>query len=198
MTNVLHAPNIPHLDRMFSVSDSGVRFAPNNTSTLRKMFARFSEDKTIEGKVSQARKARDKSLAQTPPDQEPDLKEYDTLKNQLGAMYPSVMLDGGSAEKHIRGYSGLVCVDIDGKDNPSKPLSEIADILESIPYTLAFCESVSGDGFMAFFGCPSSDKHEATLNAIKHELHEAGVVVDPKCTPFVNRARFFSRPGFGA
>lgn len=191
MTNVLHAPNIPHLDRMFSVSDSGVRFAPNNTSTLRKMFVRFSEDKTIESKVGQARKARDKSLAQTPPDQEPNLKEYDTLKNQLGAMYPSVMLDGGSREEHIRAYSGLVCVDIDGKDN-TKPLSEIADILESIPYTLAFCESVSGDGFMAFFGCPSSDKHEATLDAIKSDLHKAGVIVDPKCTPFVNRARFFS------
>lgn len=192
MTNVLYAPDIPHADRIFSVSESGVRWPPKTTASLRGMFERFSADKTIEGKVNQARKVREKEIIATPPDEEPNLKGYTELKQNLGAMFPSVTLDGGSREEHIRGYSGLVCVDIDGKDNKRLFLHQIAEVLEANPYTLAFCASTSGEGFMAFFGCPSSDKHEATFEAIKSDLKDKGVIVDPKCTPFINRARFFS------
>ena len=120
-----------------------------------------------------------------------DSKVRSSLKaSLLPIVCPSVVFEGERKTENIKGYTNLLCIDIDGKDNP-KTIGTAFDVLKSLPYVAFAQKSASGDGYFAIIPVRDGRNLEEHFNAVGSELAERGIIIDKACKDYV-RARFFS------
>jgi hypothetical protein len=88
-------------------------------------------------------------------------------------------------------HNGVAQIDLDGKDNPSKSISDMRDALESDPHVFLVLRSPSGDGVKGLCRVPAdADTHKDSWEAMRERYTAQGFNVDS--TPEVSRAFFVS------
>ncbi|MFI3305102.1 MAG: BT4734/BF3469 family protein [Rikenellaceae bacterium] len=113
------------------------------------------------------------------------------LKCQLPAITPSGLFSGRCAESLVE-PTNLICIDIDGKDNPSiSDLKELKSTLGKLPYVMYCGLSVSGNGVFCIIPYSDYRDHKLHFNALESEFRELGIVVDSSCSD-ICRLRFYS------
>lgn len=89
-------------------------------------------------------------------------------------------------------HSGLICIDIDGKDNPSLDMDrDVMPVLASLPYVCYAGKSVGGNGCFAIIPLLHPGLHRQQFCSLKHEFAQRGIVIDKGCGD-VTRTRFLS------
>lgn len=122
---------------------------------------------------------------------ESDKESRTNLKKQLPCCTPSGLFAERSKAGLIQ-HSGIICIDIDGADNPS--ISDWQGFIEEIGHLqeVSFAGiSVSGAG--AFCMIPISDpkQHEKHFFAIEEDFIRYGIIIDHACKD-VCRLRIYS------
>ena len=106
-------------------------------------------------------------------------------KTSLPIVTPAAVCDRNSADSEHE-LSGLVCIDVDKKDNPN------TDILESLflsSVAAGWHLSAGGEGYAVYFVYSHGDLELAVLQA-KYHLQGEGLVVDNACLTNINSFRF--------
>ena len=109
---------------------------------------------------------------------ESDLMKRRELKELLPAITVSCVCSERRTEK-IYEYTNLICIDIDGKDNPS--ISNIEDLkikLGELPYIMYCGLSASGNGLFCIIPYADPANHKNVFESIKpkirnyHPIHD--------------------------
>ena len=122
---------------------------------------------------------------------ESDSMKRRELKELLPAITVSCVCSERRTEK-IYEYTNLICIDIDGKDNPS--ISNIEDLkikLGELPYIMYCGLSASGKGLFCIIPYKDYRNHKLHFNALEQEFKDMGIVVDSSCSD-IGRLRFYS------
>lgn len=89
-------------------------------------------------------------------------------------------------------HSGLLCIDIDAKDNPNLDIkTDVMPFLSSLPYVLYAGMSVSGNGYFAIIPLLHSGLHRQQFESLKQEFAAHNIIIDKGCGD-VTRTRFLS------
>lgn len=118
-------------------------------------------------------------------------EERTALKMKLPAITPS----GTFSRRNLAGlvkHSGLICLDIDHKDNES--LDNFGDLKNTLSKieNIAYCgKSVSGNGFYCLVPIERPDHHKEHFQALSNDLRRFGIAVDQSGSD-ITRLRFYS------
>lgn len=89
-------------------------------------------------------------------------------------------------------HTGLICIDIDAKDNPHLDMAEdVMPRLRELPYVFYAGKSVSGNGYFAIIPLLHKGLHRQHYCSLKHVFLEMGINIDKNCGD-VTRTRFIS------
>lgn len=121
-----------------------------------------------------------------------DLNLKKELKKELPAITPSGLFSKKLKQEHLIRHSGLICLDIDGKDNLHiLNYCELKGQLIKVPQ-VAYCgQSVSGDGYFVLIPIEKPSQHEVHYRALIEDFKAQGLILDAKCIN-INRLRFYS------
>lgn len=109
-----------------------------------------------------------------------------SYKRKLPAISPSGKFTERKADA-LEAHSGVLCMDIDDKDNPEMQIEQ----LQSDPYVYAYHRSVGGYGYAVYFLIEPT-KHLEAYHAIeKHLADNYFLTCDPACKD-TSRLRFVS------
>ena len=122
---------------------------------------------------------------------EPDVEKQKKLKSKLPCLTPSGTFKG-SADKDLIKHSGLICLDIDEKDNPGLTnFKDLKQLVKTIPY-IAYCGvSVRGAGYFVIIPISNTEMHRAHYTSLEMDFKRCGIVIDSACKN-VGRKRFVS------
>ena len=122
---------------------------------------------------------------------ESDARKKKELKTRLPAFTPSGLFRGGAANTLLK-PTGLVCIDIDRKDNLQvEGYDRLKDKLGRLPY-VAFCgRSVGGEGYYAIVPIAQPNKLLLHFRSLQTEFSAMGITIDPSCCD-ISRKRFVS------
>lgn len=117
-----------------------------------------------------------------------DAEKYARAKRSL----PALIFAGVFAQRKkdaLKAHSGLLCLDLDGKDNPGMAPEQMRQIVAADAHTLAAFVSPSGEGLKVLVAVAGGDparpprdaaEHEAAFRAAERHYRDAlGLVVDP-------------------
>lgn len=105
-----------------------------------------------------------------------------SLKNSLPAATISGVFHPVRGKDNLVSHSGLLCIDIDGKDNPTVSLAEMRRVLSSLPYVAYAALSVGGNGMFAIIPIENPDRHVQHFESLRLEFdQEFGIVLDRAC-----------------
>ena len=123
-------------------------------------------------------------------DRAPELQIQD--KKALPAITPLGVFSQRSASGLLE-YSGFVCIDVDGKDNPHVRDWDVLkeQLGRQFPRLYYAGLSCSGRGIFLIFRVRTPDRYSEHLNSLFHALQECGVKADLQCRD-VARLRFAS------
>lgn len=140
----------------------------------------FLSDESCRDKVTAIRAAESKDAATA-------------LKKQLPCATISALCSKGRKEDDPFVHTGLLCVDIDGQDNPSFPNGEALKSEVSKVSEVAYCAlSASGNGCFAILRIDSPEHHAEHFQALKRLFKSRlGIVIDGQCGN-IKRLRFAS------
>lgn len=94
--------------------------------------------------------------------------------------------------EHLQRHSGFICIDIDGKDNPTLSVEDVRRVLVSRSDVAYAGLSVGGKGMFALLPLAWPDRHGEQFDALKQEfLDSYGIVLDKSCRD-VTRLRALS------
>lgn len=117
--------------------------------------------------------------------------ERQRLKAMLPAITPSGVFHRRNANS-LMTPSNLICIDIDGKDNPSiSDMEELKARLAKLPYVMYCGLSASGTGLFCIIPYEDYTKHKLYFYALEQDFRDMGVVVDSGCND-ICRLRFYS------
>lgn len=120
-----------------------------------------------------------------------DKDERQRLKAMLPAITPSGVFHRRNADSLIA-PSNLICIDIDGKDNPSiSDMEELKARLAKLPYVMYCGLSASGTGLFCIIPYEDYRKHRLYFHALEQDFRDMGIVVDSHCSD-ICRLRFYS------
>ena len=125
---------------------------------------------------------------------EKDKAKRDKLKQQLlPAFTPSgVFKENERKDEGLIKHSGMMCIDIDGDDNPNiKDWENVIFQLGKLPEVAFAGLSVSGNGVFAIIPIKYPNRHKEHFKAFQKSFEKRGLVIDPKCGN-VSRLRFYS------
>lgn len=122
-----------------------------------------------------------------------DEDKFDKMKLRLPAFYPSCQFNEGSKElDNVAQKIGVICIDIDFKDNPDEEaveagLSQIA----AFDYVLAVMKSASGRGYFVIIRLNQGHRFfKRTFDTIQRDWYkDYGLTIDNSCSN-PNRARY--------
>lgn len=117
--------------------------------------------------------------------------EQKRLKSQLPAVTVSGTFSCRKADC-LETPTNLICIDIDGKDNPT--VSNISDLkakIREMPSVIYCGLSASGSGLMAIIRYQDHTKHKLYFEALKQDFADMGIVIDSHCGD-ICRLRFYS------
>lgn len=118
-------------------------------------------------------------------------EERNLLKSKLPGITPSGVFSKRKADSLVE-PTNLICIDIDGKDNPSiSDMEELKKKLSRLPYIMYCGLSVSGKGLFCIIPYSDFNKHKLHFNALEQEFKDMGIVVDSSCSD-MGRLRFYS------
>jgi predicted P-loop ATPase len=116
----------------------------------------------------------------------PEGENKTNFKRKLPAISPSGKFAERKADA-LEAHSGILCIDIDEKDNPEMQIEQ----LQSDPYVYAYHQSVGGYGYAVYFLIEPT-KHLEAYHAIeKHLADNYHLICDPACKD-TSRLRFVS------
>ena len=123
--------------------------------------------------------------------EELDTKRKKELKIRLPTFTPSGLFQKAGADSLIE-HTGLICIDIDRKDNLNvECYDSLKERLGKLPY-VAFCgRSVSGEGYYAIIPIAYPDKFLRHFRCLQQDFDIMGIIIDPACCD-VSRKRFVS------
>jgi hypothetical protein len=164
--------NVKPKDRQFSYNPTmkiskGTPF--RGECTMEELFNKVRDDKGVARKSKKYRETEEKKDKMSLPVVTP----FATNK------------DNSAANDAI--LSGVVCVDVDGKDNPGIDLLEL---LESSDLVGGWHLSAGGKGYAVYFFYDYKDHEKATRQAKYHLQDALGLVVDSSCLTNPNSFRF--------
>jgi predicted P-loop ATPase len=119
----------------------------------------------------------------------------DKLKQRLHVFTISgTFLYGGKMEENLDKPSGMICIDIDGKDNPGTDLNAFALTMRKDPSVIMISKSASGEGLMIIHRIEvreGSAPDDLRLHFFELEsiYKESGIVIDDACKN-INRLRY--------
>lgn len=91
--------------------------------------------------------------------------------------------------KSLISPSGLMCIDIDHKDNTPETMAKVPNVLKSLPYVCYASKSISGDGYFAIIPIEKSSHFKQHYYAIEEEMKSYGITIDKSCKD-ITRLRF--------
>ena len=119
--------------------------------------------------------------------------ERHDIKKQLYNQIPAVTVSGRFGQhksEHLIEASGLICIDIDWKDNVDI-MPQVPSILQKLKY-VAYCgKSISGDGYFAVIPIENPRHFKQHFYALEEEMKSYGIVLDKSCKD-ITRLRYAS------
>lgn len=114
-----------------------------------------------------------------------------SLKLSIPCFIPSGTFSERKDEALIE-HSGVICIDVDAKDNTHvSNFQDLKKLISQIPY-VAYCGlSVGGKGYFILIPIKYPDKHREQFKACCEDFERCGIVVDHSCVN-VSRLRFMS------
>lgn len=114
-----------------------------------------------------------------------------TLKLSIPCFIPSGTFSERKDEALIE-HSGVICIDVDAKDNTHvSNFQELKKLISQIPY-VAYCGlSVGGKGYFLLIPIKHPNKHREHFKACCEDFERCGIVVDHSCIN-ISRLRFMS------
>ena len=120
-----------------------------------------------------------------------DKEKRNQLKASLPAITPCGIFSVRKADKLIS-HSGIICIDIDGKDNPDVlNFEELKSVLSENIHVLFCGLSVSGNGLFCFIQIAYPEKHKEHFYSLQEDFKTIGIVIDKSCSD-VSRLRGYS------
>jgi hypothetical protein len=120
-------------------------------------------------------------------------EERHDIKKQLYNQIPAVTVSGRFSQHksdHLIEASGLICIDIDRKDNVDI-MPQVPSILQKLKY-VAYCgKSISGDGYFAIIPIENPKHFKQHFYALEEEMKSYGIVIDKSCKD-ITRLRYAS------
>lgn len=108
---------------------------------------------------------------------------------------PMAAISGTFKFRKIEGlidHTGLICVDIDAKDNPHLDMAgDVMPVLSGLPYVFYAGKSVSGNGYFAIIPLLHKGLHRQHYCSLKNEFRKMGINIDKNCGD-ITRTRFIS------
>lgn len=119
----------------------------------------------------------------------------DEEKNRLKTSVPTVTVSGTFSERNsawLIAHSGLMCIDIDEKENPDvAEFDRLNELIRTIPY-LAYCgHFIGGKGYFVIIPISSPGKHKEHFEALRQDFARCGIMID-KSGKDVTRLRIYS------
>lgn len=113
------------------------------------------------------------------------------LKELLPAITVSCVCIERRAAK-IFEYTHLICIDIDGKDNPSIPdMEKLKKRLGKLPYIMYCGLSASGKGLFCIVPYADDAEHRGVFKSLECDFEKMGINIDKSCIDEC-RLRFYS------
>lgn len=116
-------------------------------------------------------------------------------RKKIKDLLPAVTISCICSERFISSiteYTNLICIDIDGKDNPSiSDMEELKQRLGKLPYVMYCGLSASGNGVFCIIPYEDYKKHKLYFNALERDFRNMGIIVDSSCSD-ICRLRFYS------
>lgn len=167
---------IPIFDRFVSVFNN-VRDTEPKEMKLKEFLALGLEYRE---QITRIRVATDKNVR-------------NSLKKQLPMMTTSGIFRGGRKAECLFAHSGLICIDIDEKDNTQVPEFEhlkekVLCRIEEVAYA---AQSVGGKGFFVIVPLKYPLQHKRQFKKLQEQFAEMGITIDSACSD-VNRLRCVS------
>ena len=105
---------------------------------------------------------------------------------------PAITISGLFNVRESKGLvspSGLMCIDIDHKDNTPEIMTKVPSILKSLPYVCYSAKSISGDGYFAIVPIENPYHLRQHYLALEEEMKSYGIIIDKSCKD-ITRLRF--------
>lgn len=123
---------------------------------------------------------------------ETDITKRRELKNALPNYTPSGLYNDSVKGKNLRESTGLICIDIDKKDNCNiQNFSQMKKEISIIPYIIYCGLSVSGEGYFCLFRIVQPENFSQHFNSIQRDFERCGITIDSQCCN-INRVRYIS------
>lgn len=119
-----------------------------------------------------------------------DREAYNQAKKQMPMFTISGVFDVRS-KNGLREHSGLICLDIDGKENPDLNIGEFIETMRWIDVVYYAGYSIGGSGCFIVIPISEPKQHEHHFNALKKDFERLGANIDVSCRD-VSRSRFVS------
>ena len=107
-------------------------------------------------------------------------EENQARKKEIKDLLPAITVSCVCSERLndcIIGYTNLICIDIDGKDNPSiSNMEELKERLGKLPYIMYCGLSASGKGVFCIIPYEDYRKHKLHFYALEQEFKDMGIV----------------------
>lgn len=117
--------------------------------------------------------------------------ERKSLKEKLPAITSSGVFSKRRANC-LEKPSNIICIDIDGKDNPSiSDMEELKRRLSRLPYIMYIGLSASGTGLFCIIPYGDYTLHKLYFYSLEQEFKDMGIVLDSSCSD-IGRLRFYS------
>ncbi|MFI3258461.1 MAG: BT4734/BF3469 family protein [Rikenellaceae bacterium] len=120
-----------------------------------------------------------------------DPERCKVLKQRL----PAVTVSGQFSKRQadcIERQTGLICIDIDGMDNPRfTDMEEAKAEISELPYIIYCGLSASGKGLFCIVQYSRILYHKLHFNALQQEFNTMGINIDPSCSD-ISRLRLYS------
>ena len=114
-----------------------------------------------------------------------------TLKCKLPAITPSGIFHRRNSNGLVE-PSSLICIDIDGKDNPSiSDMEKLKKRLGKLSYIMYVGLSASGTGLFCIIPYTDYRNHKLYFNSLKLEFEKMGIIIDKSCSD-ITRLRLAS------
>lgn len=114
------------------------------------------------------------------------LKYRETLSKDLKKKMPAYTPSGVFRKRNTDSLvipSNVICIDIDGKDNPSiSNIDEMKQLIKQLKF-VCFCGvSVGGKGVYCLISYKDHTKHKAYFKALQKDFQDIGLVIDKGCS----------------
>jgi len=120
-----------------------------------------------------------------------DPDQIKAAKKQVPAVAPSCIFTGKHSGANVKKHTGILCLDLDGKENSGIAQPAARARVYADQYTFAGHVSVSGSGICLYVQI-EPEQHEAAYLQLEAYYRQAwGVITDPACKN-VSRLRFVS------